>query len=947
MASQAPPSIPPRPARVSVPAAGSSTNTPAIPPRPVRPAAAAATAAAAGLPTEASENGLPSPSPSPGPTEPEPKTIGSSTELYAPVAVQHRPAPVPKTDSERNAATITASATPISSSKTPSELEGIPQIGRRVPMYPNAGDVQAPTPSATPSGGKKKHVYREEWEMDEGAYGSKRRETPYSMSSVDLNATVAHSSSPGVGVVESEHGVPDEELAYLASDHYAKVLSRSQSRVQSRSQSPVHTRDSARVPSADVMDHGHTTDDEGNVIHVEDPAHGPGYLRRGNSEAVSRAQSHHEDEDEERDHYSILAEDEVLKRQDGQYMQAAVYTPSYTPRHPRSRPASSMGHGDVEGATLELNTRYRSGLESRDSMRTPYEELSPADENAKPLFPDSDEEAEEALKSQLVEKLKRPGMSEQRFPSRDVWEEAPEHAQLEATVQSPPPGDAEPVEDFDQEEMARRKSSEPKQQYVRGQPHEHYEPGDEQEYERKEKEAARKDTDYRLDLKDLPEDERLRRLHKHVGQEDTAPENSSNRRRVERKKFPSNDIWEDVPPSLDLQEEIEPSPIPDKERATTGNISAVVSDPSNSAARPTTSAPIEGSATSTKPIVPSRPSVPARPHREKRLPATIHEQPEPPATHSPTEKKAPPGIPDRPKPSIPARPIGKLTGFVRAQPDEAPEPKPKPPVPPRTGGKIAALKAGLGDLESRLKLGPGAPPKKEKKEDEEPPKEEPLTDVRKSRARGPRGRKLPTKEEKPVVDEPAAKGCEFVGVWTVFTLDQELDAVIVNPVSEEKEKVTEKMEEKEIEAPVSEADAPAVEMDDDHTPATESEPVEKEDKKEDKNEEEKVVAPAVTTTTTLPGVTGTGEQTIAEVEHASGSAKEEEEADKPTAASEGNPTLIPTGEHSEDAAAQSMAEVEPKEPTPTEPEPVPKKDTQLDPEAAAEEGVAERVVKEG
>jgi len=48
-------------------------------------------------------------------------------------------------------------------------------------MYPNAGDVQAPTPSATPSGGKKKHVYREEWEMDEGAYGSNRRETPYSM----------------------------------------------------------------------------------------------------------------------------------------------------------------------------------------------------------------------------------------------------------------------------------------------------------------------------------------------------------------------------------------------------------------------------------------------------------------------------------------------------------------------------------------------------------------------------------------------------------------------------------------------------------------------------------------------------------------------------------------------------------------------------------------------
>jgi len=179
MAAQAPPSIPPRPARVSQPAAGSSTNTPAIPPRPVRPAAAAAVS-----PTKPPETGLLSPSPSPSPSpdimEPEPKTIGSSTELHAPVALPSRPAPVPKTESEQNIA-LSTSATPVTLSGTPSELEGIPQIGRRVPMYPNAGDVQAPTPSDTPSGGKKKHVYREEWEMGEGAYGSKRRETPYSM----------------------------------------------------------------------------------------------------------------------------------------------------------------------------------------------------------------------------------------------------------------------------------------------------------------------------------------------------------------------------------------------------------------------------------------------------------------------------------------------------------------------------------------------------------------------------------------------------------------------------------------------------------------------------------------------------------------------------------------------------------------------------------------------
>lgn len=82
------------------------------------------------------------------PEEPTLTTIPSSTELHQPLATR-----VPyRTPVRKNT--------------------GIPQIGSRVPMYPNAGDVQAPAPAATPGGAKKSHVYREEWEMDEGAYGS-------------------------------------------------------------------------------------------------------------------------------------------------------------------------------------------------------------------------------------------------------------------------------------------------------------------------------------------------------------------------------------------------------------------------------------------------------------------------------------------------------------------------------------------------------------------------------------------------------------------------------------------------------------------------------------------------------------------------------------------------------------------------------------------------------
>ena len=112
-----------------------------------------------------------SPTPSPDP-EPTPKTIAMATELHAPVAVSAARPP-----------TVSSVSSPASTPATPMRKgsdAGIPHIGRRVPMYPNAGDVQAPTPSETPASGRKKHVYREEWEMNEGEYGFKRRETPYS-----------------------------------------------------------------------------------------------------------------------------------------------------------------------------------------------------------------------------------------------------------------------------------------------------------------------------------------------------------------------------------------------------------------------------------------------------------------------------------------------------------------------------------------------------------------------------------------------------------------------------------------------------------------------------------------------------------------------------------------------------------------------------------------------
>lgn len=138
--------------------------------------------------------------------------------------------------------------------------------------------------------------------------------------------------------------------------------------------------------------------------------------------------------------------------------------------------------------------------------------------------------------------------------------------------------------------------------------------------------------------------------------------------------------------------------------------------------------------------VAEKPTIPARPN----IPARPAKK-----ELSPVDKKAP-IIPDRPKPQIPARPSKPSTGSSEKAPTtesqtaetDAPQPKAKPPVPARPGGsKIAALQAGfLKDLNSKLGLGPQAPKVKEP-EPEQQEEAAPLPDARKGRAKGPARRK--------------------------------------------------------------------------------------------------------------------------------------------------------------------------------------------------------------
>ncbi|KAL9037913.1 MAG: hypothetical protein Q9214_005493, partial [Letrouitia sp. 1 TL-2023] len=163
--------------------------------------------------------------------------------------------------------------------------------------------------------------------------------------------------------------------------------------------------------------------------------------------------------------------------------------------------------------------------------------------------------------------------------------------------------------------------------------------------------------------------------------------------------------------------------------------------------------------------------IPPRP--PKRLhqvpPAEIPPPPTKSTEASPTEGRKGRILPDRPKPQLPARPnkpvardssesipLSKTLSTSSAGSAAAAEenrdiisppsaPKPKPTVPARpVGGKIAALKAGfMSDLNKQLQLGPQGPKVQEKPAEEKDVEEEkaPLADARKGRARGPARRK--------------------------------------------------------------------------------------------------------------------------------------------------------------------------------------------------------------
>lgn len=201
-------------------------------------------------------------------------------------------------------------------------------------------------------------------------------------------------------------------------------------------------------------------------------------------------------------------------------------------------------------------------------------------------------------------------------------------------------------------------------------------------------------------------------------------------------RFPSKDVWEDTPESLLYEAEVEEKPKDEK-----------------------------------KPEVPARPS-------KKLTELLSHTKPAVPER----PKSRPSGDEAAPRPAVPSRPVKKLSGDSK----DGEVAKPKPPVPSRpVGGKIAALQAGfMSDLNKRLQLGPQAAKKEEDKAEPAEEKEKvPLSDARKSRARGPQ-RRAPTKAEAPAAapapnKDAAPVSLSFSLPQTIWNIDPELGDVHV------------------------------------------------------------------------------------------------------------------------------------------------------------------------
>ncbi|KAK3303300.1 altered inheritance of mitochondria protein 21 [Chaetomium strumarium] len=625
---------------------------------------------------------------------------------------------------------------------------GIPQIGQQVPMLKYAGDVQAPSPAPAAEGGAGKHHKRRtssRGNLPPGSYGLhghgvapqdklekayyekhpdllKKEHVPhhydrpndFSMSRDDLDKIVKETASRGSGLgVKNYAATPSDQVGWQALEETA-----------SRIASPDNTSPELKTTP----------------IHVDEPG-------RPRSVMFSDTESVNAEEVERPYKAPILAEDEIAKDPSGYDHQPAVEPPVHGVEEPSSRPTSRP-------TSLYKETSF-------ELRSTPLEDV----EEYEPLFKD-DEKQEPKKPAEEAKPKKNHHNHPHRFPSADIWEDAPSSVFYTAEVSTP--------ELFDEQEKPvpstvppPREGETPAQAFARHQE------------ELAEREARGQKTNGFLPL--LPAAAKTQKPLWAQHQKHLTPE-AAPRRPGMQQRFPSRDVWEDVPDSLNLQTTVSTPQQEEEVPSPADNIKP----PELPSERPT-----QAAKPSSEPAAGAKPSIPDRP---KPRQASVDDKP---------------AIPERPKPQIPARPAkaGPTSGGLEPAEAAAPPPKQKPAVPARPmGSKIAALAGGfMNDLNRRLQLGPQAPPSTKKEEPaEEEEKEEkekaPLSDVRKGRARGPQRRAPASSSSAPKAEEEKTEKREvvtfaFSSAVTFFEIDPDEGTVSVHAGGVSEAQPAEKSEE--------------------------------------------------------------------------------------------------------------------------------------------------------
>jgi hypothetical protein len=465
-------------------------------------------------------------------------------------------------------------------------------------------------------------------------------------------------------------------------------------------------------------EHALESEVEDEVIHIEHPAHRHDKMHDLANEDLGPERGNKTERGgwvvDDDDGIPILASDEVAK----QHPESVYWQPAVSPTQERkghdfydAYASDSSAHGISRRRSGE---KLRSGsggelsrFKSREALQpsgagTPLEEI----EEYEPLFPEDDDKPVTA-----ADKLKRPDLARHHFPSQDIWEDVPESLNFQAEVSGPQePEDLTSSVTFETPEM----------------------------------EQARKEGVKPEDRADFLSEE-AKRMAKSAYKPGVSDDMT--RPGIQR-RFPSRDIWEDSPDSLQLETTVDTPQMEDEDVSSTADVKS--------------------------------PQIPQRPTRTSKLSeVSTHESEEVSKPQVPARPDHAPVVPERPKPQVPARPArGETT-----QPQEGaslervvspPAVKPKPAVPTRpAGNKFAALKAGfLENLNAKLGSGPAPPPKHE--EPAEAPVEEkaPLADARKGRARGPARRKPAA--ESAVAAPPSAVSSLSVGsTFTVFQIDDD------------------------------------------------------------------------------------------------------------------------------------------------------------------------------